>query len=49
VQTDRGTEHCGHPQSHEFALYRAVENIDHTTLPDGAVDQNIDSGFADSA
>ena len=28
--TDRGTEYCGAPQSHEYELYLAVENIDHT-------------------
>jgi transposase InsO family protein len=30
VLTDRGTEYCGSPQSHEYELYLAVENIDHT-------------------
>ena len=30
VLTDRGTEYCGNPQSHEYELYLAVENIDHT-------------------
>jgi transposase InsO family protein len=30
VLTDRGTEYCGAPQSHEYELYLAVENIDHT-------------------
>jgi len=30
VLTDRGTEYCGQPQSHEYELYLAVENIDHT-------------------
>src|ERR1700758_5811193 len=30
VLTDRGTEYCGRPQSHEYELYLAVENIDHT-------------------
>jgi transposase InsO family protein len=30
VLTDRGTEYCGHPQSHPYELYLAVENIDHT-------------------
>ena len=28
--TDRGTEFCGNPQSHDYELYLAVENIDHT-------------------
>lgn len=30
VLTDRGTEYCGNPQTHEYELYLAVENIDHT-------------------
>ena len=28
--TDRGTEYCGNAERHEFELYLAVENIDHT-------------------
>jgi transposase InsO family protein len=28
--TDRGTEYCGRPERHEYELYLAVENIDHT-------------------
>jgi transposase InsO family protein len=30
VLTDRGTEYCGNPERHEFELYLAVEDIDHT-------------------
>jgi len=30
VLTDRGTEYCGGPERHEYELYLAVENIDHT-------------------
>ncbi|MCK5497346.1 MAG: IS481 family transposase [Hyphomicrobiaceae bacterium] len=30
VLTDRGTEYCGRPESHEYELYLAIENIDHT-------------------
>jgi transposase InsO family protein len=30
VLTDRGTEFCGKPEHHEYELYLAVENIDHT-------------------
>lgn len=30
VLTDRGTEYCGKPEQHEYELYLAVENIDHT-------------------
>lgn len=28
--TDRGTEYCGSPEHHEYQLYLAVEDIDHT-------------------
>lgn len=30
VLTDRGTEYCGQPEHHEYELYLAVENIDHS-------------------
>jgi hypothetical protein len=30
VLTDRGTENCGNPGHHEYELYLAVENIDHS-------------------
>jgi transposase InsO family protein len=30
VLTDRGTEFCGNPERHEYELYLAVEDIDHT-------------------
>jgi hypothetical protein len=30
VLIDRGTEFCGKPDNHEYELYLAVENIDHT-------------------
>jgi transposase InsO family protein len=30
VLTDRGTEYCGVAEHHEYELYLAVENIDHT-------------------
>jgi hypothetical protein len=30
VLTDRWTEYCGAPERHEYELYLAVENIDHT-------------------
>jgi transposase InsO family protein len=30
VLTDRGTEYCGAREHHEFQLYLALENIDHT-------------------
>jgi transposase InsO family protein len=28
--TDRGTEYCGNPERHEYQLYLAIEDIDHT-------------------
>lgn len=30
VLTDRGSEYCGRPEHHEYQLYLAVEDIDHT-------------------
>jgi transposase InsO family protein len=30
VLTDRGTEFCGNPEHHEYELYLAVEDIDHS-------------------
>ena len=30
VLTDRGTEYCGNPEQHQFELYLAVEDIEHT-------------------
>ena len=30
VLTDRGTEYCGNPEHHEYELYLAIEDIDHT-------------------
>jgi len=30
VLTDRGTEYCGSVQHHEYELYLAIENIDHS-------------------
>jgi transposase InsO family protein len=30
ILTDRETEYCGAPERHEYELYLAVENIDHT-------------------
>src|SRR3712207_2466444 len=30
VLTDRGTEFCGRPGRHEYELYLAVEDVDHT-------------------
>jgi transposase InsO family protein len=33
VLTDRGTEYCGSPERHEYELYLAIENLDHTRTP----------------
>jgi transposase InsO family protein len=30
VLTDRGTEYCGNPEHHDYELYLAVEDIDHS-------------------
>ena len=31
ILTDRGTEYCGNREQHEYQLYLALENIDHST------------------
>ena len=28
--TDRGSEYCGNPERHEYKLYLAIEDIDHS-------------------
>jgi transposase InsO family protein len=30
ILTDRGTEYCGNPEHHEYQLYLAIEDIDHS-------------------
>ncbi len=30
ILTDRGTEYCGKPEQHDFQLFLAINNIDHT-------------------
>ena len=30
VLTDRGSEYCSNPERHEYELYLAVEDIDHS-------------------
>jgi hypothetical protein len=30
VVTDRGTEYCGNREAHEYELYLAIKNIDHS-------------------
>lgn len=32
ILTDRGTEYCGNREHHEFQLYLAVEDIDHSRI-----------------
>ena len=32
VLTDRGTEYCGSPEHHEYELYLAVEDVDHSRI-----------------
>jgi hypothetical protein len=32
VLTDRGTEYCGSREHHEYELYLAIEDIDHTKI-----------------
>ena len=30
ILTDRGTEYCGRPESHDYQLYLAINDIEHT-------------------
>ncbi len=30
ILTDRGTEYCGRVEHHDYQLYLAIDNIDHT-------------------
>jgi hypothetical protein len=39
VLTDRGTKYCGRPERHEYQLYLAVEDIDHTRTKAKPADQ----------
>ena len=34
VLTDRGTEYCGNPEHHEYELYLALEDVDHSRTQD---------------
>jgi transposase InsO family protein len=38
--TDRGTEYCGNRENHEYQLYLAVENIDHSKIKVRSPQQN---------
>jgi transposase len=39
--TDRGTEFCGSPERHEYELYLAVEDIDHTRTKTKSPQTNV--------
>ena len=42
ILTDRGSEYCGNGESHEYALYLDLENIEHTrTKPNGRTRASI--------
>lgn len=30
ILTDRGTEYCGRPEAHDYKLYLAINDMDHT-------------------
>ncbi len=48
VLTDRGTEYCGNPEHHEYELYLALEDVDHsrtkTKSPHGCCSVSVRSG-----
>jgi len=39
VLTDRGREYCGNPERHEYELYLAVEDVDHSRTKTKPADQ----------
>jgi transposase InsO family protein len=41
VLTDRGTEYCGNPERHEYELYLAVEDIDHSRTKTKSPQTNV--------
>ena len=41
VLTDRGTEYCGNPEHHEYELYLAVEDVDHTRTKTKSPQTNV--------
>lgn len=51
VPTDRGTEYCGTPGHHEYAVYRAIEDIDYTRTKarspqtNGILDSRVQRGW----
>jgi hypothetical protein len=47
VLTDRGTEYCSNPEHHEYELYLAVEDIDHSRkhLVKAGQDHQFDKAF----
>jgi hypothetical protein len=44
VLTDRGSEFCGNPERHEYELYLAVEDIDHSRTKTKSPQTNGHSG-----
>ncbi len=51
ILTDRGTEYCGNPERHEYELYLAVEDIDHsrTKTKSPQTTDVIDKSFFDGS
>jgi transposase InsO family protein len=47
--TDRGTEYCGNPERHEYELYLAVENIDHSRKKSPQTNGIVERFLQDSA
>lgn len=39
--TDRGTEYCGNRENHEYELYLAVEDIDHSKIKAKSLRQTV--------
>ena len=43
--TDRGTEYCGNPERHEYELYLALEDVDHSRTKTKSQDEGIVERF----
>ena len=41
VLTDRGSEYCGNPERHEYELYLAIEDVDHTRTKTKSPQTNV--------
>ena len=39
--TDRGSEYCGNPERHEYELYLAIEDIDHSRTKTKSPQTNV--------